>query len=75
MLDGPLWGLSSSQDQELPYLKILLVILRVPGVFLIDVWWSNDLEHVVPKSLDVESIADSGLNLIPLIVVNIIEKS
>jgi len=52
----------------MPYLKLFLVILRVPGILLVDIWWQDELNTFIPKAFDVEEIADSGLNFLPVIL-------
>jgi len=52
----------------MPYLKLFLVILRVPGILLVDIWWQNELNSIIPKAFDIEEIADSGLNFLPAIL-------
>ena len=55
----------------MPYLKLFLVILRVPGILLVDIWWQNELNSIIPKAFDIEEIADSGLNFLPAILVSL----
>ena len=67
MLAGPLWGLSHSQDRH-GHFKILLCIMRIPGLFLMDIWWQSYSSQVIPLSLDHRAIAESGYNMIPFLV-------
>ena len=67
-MDGPMWGLSYEENEKL-HMKTLLCILRVPGLFLIDIWWTDHLKSSIPASLEVEDIADSGIHLILFVLV------
>ena len=70
MLDGPMWGLTEDQDSQI-HLKILLCILRVPGVFFLDIFWHEHLHKIFlfPKSLELNDLADYGWDLVPLVLV------
>ena len=70
-MDGPMWGLSIEENETF-YMKTLLTILRIPGMFLIDIWWSENLNSSIPVSLDLQDIADSGIHLILFVLVNIL---
>ena len=70
-MDGPMWGLSFEENETF-YMKTLLTILRIPGMFLIDIWWSENLNSSIPVSLDLQDIADSGIHLILFVLVNIL---
>ena len=70
-MDGPMWGLSFEENEKF-YMKTLLTILRIPGMFLIDIWWSENLNSSIPVSLDLQDIADSGIHLILFVLVNIL---
>ena len=67
MLDGPMWGLTSEQDKVYLY-KSLLCIMRIPGLFLLDIWWLNNAANVIPSSLEHTAVAESGYNMIPLLL-------
>ena len=68
MLDGPMWGLDPDQDKEVVF-KVILCILRVPGIFFLDFWLENSSKMPVPASLEMEDLADVGANYLPLILV------
>lgn len=59
-----LWGLPEDNF----HLSILLVILRIPGMIILDIWWVVCLPNSFPKALDLLSIADSGMHLSVLAV-------
>lgn len=66
VLDGPMYGLTANQDKLL--YKTLLCIMRIPGLFLLDIWWLNNAYSVIPASLEHSALAESGYNLIPLLL-------
>ena len=63
-MDGPMWGLSFEENQTF-YMQTLLTILRIPGIFLMDIWWSGQLES------SIADIADFGIHLILFVLVKI----
>ena len=69
-MDGPMWGLSYEENETF-HMKTLLTILRIPGMFLIDLWWGEHLKSSIPVSLNLQDIADSGIHLIIFVLVNI----
>ena len=64
-----MWGLSPDQDKEVIF-KVILCVLRVPGVFFLDFWLENSSKIPFPASLDLEDLADVGMDFLPLILVN-----
>ena len=68
MLDGPMWGLTPDQDSRLVF-RVLLTLLRLPGAFLLDIWWDGHTKELVPRSLELEELANSGLHLLPVVLV------
>ena len=66
-----MWGLSLEENDKL-HMRALLCILRIPGLFLIDAWWTDHLKSSIPASLDVQDLADSGLHLILLVLVKLL---
>ena len=68
MLDGPMWGLTPEQDSKAVY-RVLLTLLRLPGAFLLDIWWDSHTTEIIPRSIQLEDLANSGWHLLPLIVV------
>jgi len=62
-----MWGLSFEENDQL-YMKGLLCVLRIPGLFLLDMWWTDHLKSSIPVSLDLQDLADSGLNLILVVM-------
>ena len=69
-MDGPMWGLSYEENEKF-YMKTLLTVLRIPGIFLVDIWWTDHLKSSIPESIELQDIADSGLHLILFVLVNI----
>ena len=65
-LQGPLWGLTPAQDRS-SLMRGLLIIMRVPGLLLMDIWWSNHARGTIPPTPDLRGIAESGYNSIPFI--------
>jgi len=68
-----LWGLPGDNlSLSMPYnqvwLYVFLVILRIPGMIILDIWWVLCLPNCLPKALDLFSLADSGMNLSVLLV-------
>ena len=68
MLDGPMWGLTPEQDSKAVY-RVLLTLLRLPGAFLLDIWWDSHTTEIIPRSIQLEDLANSGWHLLPLIMV------
>jgi len=59
------WGL----DREDTWCMVsLLCILRIPGIALLDIWWMDHSASSIPVSLQLSDIADSGINLLILIL-------
>ena len=71
-MDGPMWGLSYEENEKL-YMRTLLCVLRIPGLFLMDIWWTDHVNSSIPVSLDLQDVADSGIHLILFVLVNITE--
>ena len=80
-MDGPMWGLSIEENEKF-HLKTLLTILRIPGVFLLDIWWTDASKDSVDdqstSSLSLEDVSMGNLNfdsglllLIIFVLVNI----
>ena len=69
-MDGPMWGLSYEENENL-YMRTLLCVLRIPGLFLMDIWWTDHVNSSIPVSLDLQDVADSGIHLILFALVNI----
>ena len=69
-MDGPMWGLSYEENEKF-YMKTLLAVLRIPGIFLVDTWWTDHLKSSIPESIELQDIADSGLHVILFVLVNI----
>ena len=68
MLYGPMWGLTPEQDSKAVY-RVLLTLLRLPGAFLLDIWWDSHTTEIIPRSIQLEDLANSGWHLLPLIMV------
>lgn len=68
MLDGPMWGLTPDQDSKIVF-RVLLTLLRLPGAFLLDIWWDGHTAEIIPRSLQLEDLANSGWHLLPLVLV------
>lgn len=66
-----LWGL---EEGEGPLLSSLLVVLRVPGVLLLDLWWSEHTKDILPEVAEVEAVADMGISLLMLMLVSLVRK-
>ena len=71
-MDGPMWGLSYEENEKL-YMRTLLCVLRIPGLFLMDIWWTDHVNSSIPVSLDLQDVADSGIHLILFALVIITE--
>ena len=71
-MDGPMWGLSFEENEKF-YMKTLLTILRIPGIFLFDIWWTtkDHQKSSNPIVLGLEDAADTGLHFLIFIMVNI----
>ena len=67
--DMALWGL---EEGEGPLLSSLLVVLRVPGVLLLDLWWSEHTKDILPEVAEVEAVADMGISLLMLMLVSLV---
>ena len=48
---------------------VLGSILRTPGIILLDYWHQKCLDFSVPKSLDLDDMADASLHLTVLLLV------
>jgi len=60
-----LWGVAEGEGAVLP---ALLCVLRVPGLALLDLWWTERAPDSLPESLDVEDVAESGIGLLVLLL-------
>ena len=49
----------------------LLTVLRLPGIALLDIWWMDHSASSIPISLQLADIAESGFNLLLLVMVSI----
>ena len=67
-----MWGLSYEENEKL-YMRTLLCVLRIPGLFLMDIWWTDHVNSSIPVSLDLQDVADSGIHLILFALVIITE--
>ena len=56
-------------------LSSLLVVLRVPGILLLDLWWSEHTKDILPETVEAEAVADMGISLLMLILVSWRNKS
>ena len=66
-----LWGLEEGEGR---LLSSLLVVLRVPGVLLLDLWWSEHTKDILPEVAEVEAVADMGISLLMLMLVSLVRK-
>jgi len=55
-----LWGVS---PEESLLVQGLLCILRVPGFFLLDIWWVERSGSTFPSSLEAEELFDTAIDL------------
>ena len=65
-----MWGLSFEENEKF-YMKTLLTILRIPGMFLLDIWWSDNEKSFIFLALGLKDTSDSGLHLLLFVLVNI----
>jgi hypothetical protein len=63
-----LWGLNREEGW---YMVTLLTVLRLPGIALLDIWWMDHSASSIPLSLQMADIAESGFNLLLLVLVSI----
>ena len=61
------WGLNR---EDTWYMVTLLCVLRLPGIALLDIWWMDHSATSIPLSLELADIADSGVNLLLLVMVS-----
>jgi len=59
------WGL---EEGEGVLLSSLLVILRVPGLALFDVWWMERSQDMIPRSLELDDLVETGITLTLLLL-------
>ena len=62
-----LWGLEEGDGL---LLSSLLVVLRVPGILLLDLWWSEHTKDILPEAAEAEAVADMGISLLILMLVS-----
>ena len=61
------WGL---EKEDTWFMATLLCVLRLPGIALLDIWWMDHSASSVPVSLQLSDVADSGINLLLLVLVS-----
>lgn len=66
-----LWGLEEGDGM---LLSSLLVVLRVPGILLLDLWWSEHTKDILPETVEAEAVADMGISLLMLMLVSCIQS-
>jgi len=59
------WGL---QREDTWYMVTLLCVLRLPGIAILDIWWMDHSASSIPSSLQLSDVADSGINLLLLVL-------
>jgi len=60
-----LWGLHREDNW---YMVTLLCVLRLPGIAILDIWWMDHSASSIPSSLQISDVADSGINLLLLVL-------
>jgi len=59
------WGL---HKEDTWYMVTLLCVLRLPGIAILDIWWMDHSASSIPSSLQLSDVADSGINLLLLVL-------